>query len=338
VRVVAIVDPGGDHPFPGPLQEAGVEMGVHSLPGRAYLRATRVVAEEIRSFRPDVVHTHGYRSDLLDAEVARWYRVPTVTTIHGSSLMGGHSQFLERIQFRMLGRFDAVVSVSQPLTEELARTGVPGSRLHLIPNAWSGDPPRLDRAAALRRLGLPDEVGGPPVVGFVGRLIPVKGGDVLVRALQLLEGFPWTAVLVGDGRARPGLETQVAEAGLGDRVRFAGEVPDAADILGAFDLFVLPSRSEGTPIVLFEAIAAGTPAVVSAVGGVPDVVGPQEASLVPPEDPTALAEAIRKTLADPEGARRRARRASQRVALEFSPESWLRRYDHVYRGLGTLRS
>ena len=99
----------------------------------------------------------------------------------------------------------------------------------------------------------------------------------------------------------------------------------------AFDAWVLSSRTEGTPVTLFEAVAAGVPVVATRVGGVPDVVGEGEAILVPPEDPEALAAAIRAVHASPLAAAARADRASRRVATEFAAAPWLDAYDRAYR-------
>ncbi len=101
----------------------------------------------------------------------------------------------------------------------------------------------------------------------------------------------------------------------------------------AFDVFALSSRTEGVPIVLFEAIAAGVPVVATRVGGIPEVVGEAEAVLVPTEAPAALAAAIRQVLDHPSDAAARLRAARARVAAEFDPERWLDRYESLYREL-----
>ena len=105
----------------------------------------------------------------------------------------------------------------------------------------------------------------------------------------------------------------------------------AARQFAAFDVFVLSSHTEGTPIVLFEAMAAGVPIVASRVGGVPDVVSSAEAVLVPPGDPVALAEAIRSIYRDDAAARARAQRARGRLLADFTVPPWITRYDAIYR-------
>lgn len=313
------------------LQAAAVDVRVLRVPARGYVRERRLIRDLCVQFRPDVVHTHGCRSDVIDADVGRSLGVATVTTVHGSSLLGGITRLYELLEFALFRRFDAVVAVSRPLVRSLRRFGVANDRIHVIPNSWNGRVPQPDRRAAREALGLPpDRI----VIGWVGRLIPVKGADVFLEALAALTDVPgWSASIIGDGGERVRLErlSHTLGGGLGSRVRFHGQVDDAASLFPAFDAFVLSSRSEGTPLVLPEAIAAGVPVVATTVGGVPDLIGPEEGLLVSPEQPAALAVAIRSVLDDPAAAQRRAAAARLRLAREFGPEQWLARYEEVYR-------
>jgi glycosyltransferase involved in cell wall biosynthesis len=320
----------GDHPFLPPLIEAGVDVVTLRLPPRAYLRERAAVVDICRRIRPDVVHTHGYRVDVVDAGAARRVGVPTVTTVHGFTGGDFKNRIYEGLQRRAFRRFEAVVAVSRPLADALARAGVPPDRLHVVPNAWAERRPPLPRDSARRLLGVPDERFH---VGWVGRLTPEKGPDVLLDAVGTLGDLPLAVSVLGEGRARPELETRAAHRGLAERVRWLGNFPDAERLFSAFDVFVLSSRTEGTPIALFEAMAAGTPIVASAVGGIPDVVSSHEALLVSPDDPVALAAAIRCVHADVAAAGARARRAQQRLANEFALAPWLAKYERIYRSV-----
>ena len=160
-----------------------------------------------------------------------------------------------------------------------------------------------------------------------------KGVDVLLAAVAQLGDLPLVVSVVGDGRRRRQLEREAGRLGVSDRVRWVGTRTEAARLFAAFDVFALSSRTEGTPIVLFEAMAARTPIVASAVGGVPDVLSPQEALLVGADDPGALARAIRSVHADPTAAADRARRANERLAREFAPGPWLEQYERIYRSV-----
>lgn len=331
VHVIGVVDPEPpDHPFLRSLSDAGVRVHGLYIPPRAYLRERRLVRRLLEEIRPDVVHTHCYRPDILDAPLARRLGLPTVTTLHGSSLMGARTAFHEWLQLKILSRFDAVVAVSQQLVSDLGRTRVRPERVHYIPNAWVPPAAQLTREEARRELG--EETAGP-IVGWVARLIRVKACDVFLRAFAACRGLPVRAVIVGDGPERASLEALAAELGLQDQVRFYGAHPEAGRLFRAFDAFVLSSRSEGTPITLLEALSAGVPVVATAVGGIPDVVSPAEALLVPPENPEALGAAIRQAIEDPDAARTRARAASRRLEERFSPEQWLTSHEELYRGV-----
>jgi len=331
VAVAAVFTPGrAEPPLLASLRRSGVDVHPIQLPGRRYLRERVTIGRLCAALRPDVVHTHGYRPDVLDAGVARRYGAPVVTTVHGFTGGDWKNRLYEYLQVRAYRRFDAVVAVSRPMTEQLARAGVPAERIHCIPNAWAGEAPTLSRDAARRALGLP---ATGFVIGWVGRFSREKGPDVLVQAMPWLADLPVTAAMVGDGPARAAAQAQATRLGVADRIAWPGAVPDAARLLPAFDVFALSSRTEGTPIVLFEAMAAGVPVVASRVGGVPDVVGDAEAVLVPGENPRALADALRGVIADPASAGARAGAARRRLETEFAAEPWFEQYEGLYRAV-----
>ena len=220
--------------------------------------------------------------------------IPLATTVHGFTGGGARNQVYEAMQRLALRRFDAVVAVSEPLARQL-RVTVPGDRVRTIRNAWSPAEPPLPRAEARARLGIGE---GELVAGWVGRLSPEKGADVLLYALPTLPALHVS--FLGDGADEAFLRGRAARLGVADRVRWHGAVPGAAALYAAFDVFVLSSRTEGTPIALFEAIAAGVPVVATRVGGVPARSSPaasailkhaasaaasNSSGLVPPESP-----------------------------------------------------
>jgi glycosyltransferase involved in cell wall biosynthesis len=332
VHVVAVREPGGgEHPMITALEAAGVCVIQLELPSRGYLRERAAVAELCQRLRPHLVHTHGYRPDVVDGPVARRLGVPVVTTVHGFTGGDRKNRFYEWLQCRAYRRYDAVVAVSQRLAGELAGTGIAPARIHTVPNAWGETSVPLERGEARRALGL-DESGFH--IGWVGRVSHEKGLDTLLAALRHLGELPYTLSILGDGRERAGLEEGLAASPeLAQRVRWHGIVADAGRYFPAFDLYLLSSRTEGTPIALFEAMAAGIPIATTNVGGVPDVVSTGEALLVPPEDPAALARAIRIVYDDPAAAATRARAARARLNAEFAFEPWIDRYDTIYRSL-----
>jgi len=316
VRVVSITDPGDvAHELAMSVAARGVEVSQLALSSRAYFRERAAIADLCRRTKPDVVHTHGYRPDVIDASVARSLGIPTVTTVHGTTGGDWKNRCYERLQRRAFRRFDAVVAVSAPLAQALLGSGIHRDQLHIIRNAYQPVNDLLGRSAARRALSIPDDRFA---IGYVGRLGREKGADVLLSAAAKLRDLPMR---------------QSHSLGIASRVIWHGTIRDAGGLLRAFDVFVLSSRTEGTPIVLLEAMGAGVPIVATRVGGVPDVVGPMEAMLVSSDDPEALAIAIRAVRDDPGAARRRAAAATARLEREFGHVPWLRQYETVYRSV-----
>lgn len=305
-----------------------VEAIFMEIPDRGYLRERRRVSELCREWTPDILHTHGYRPDVLDAGVARALGVPTVSTVHGFTGHDAKNRVYEWLQRRALRQFDAVVAVSQPLARELARSGVPEERLHTVRNELPTSEAPREPPAARRALGVPLE---PFHVGWVGRLGPEKGPDVLLNALVHIRDLSMVASVVGEGRMKEELEKQAVSLGVANLLHWHGRVPKAARFFRAFDVFVLSSRTEGTPMVLFEAMAAEVPIVATEVGGVPDVVTSRTGILVPPDDPDALAGAIRRVHDQPGAARKRAQAARRELEAARHSAAWVERYDEVYR-------
>jgi len=315
------------HPFGIPLVRAGVPIEPFETPPRSYIRERRMLIERLSTNRPDVIHTHGYHADVVAALAARRLGLPMVTTVHGFTGGPWRNRVYEYVDCLAFRRFDAVAAVSAPLAATLLRSGVPESRLHVVQNAWGQLSQPLDRTAARRALQLPpDEF----VAAWVGRVSREKGLDVLIEALPSVADLPLRLCVVGDGPERAGCAEQALRLGVHDKVRWAGRVNEAGQYFAAFDAFVLSSRTEGVPMVLFEAMAAKVPIVATAVGGVPSVLGPEEAHLTPSDRPDALASAIRRVVTDGPDARRRAAAAAKRLEVEFGEPAWLARYDAVY--------
>ena len=331
VVVAAVVEPHREPTtFLDAFRNTEVDLRVMRLRARAYWQEAKLFRKLYAEVHPDVVHSHGHRSDLLDAMVAKRAGHPIVTTLHGSSRLGGAARFYEWMQLICLRRFDAVVAVSRALESSVAGRWVARDRLHLIPNAGGGGYAPLERSEARRALRLPECAS---VVGWVGRLIPVKAAHTALDALQRIDDPAVHMAIIGEGPERRRLEQRAAELGLGSRVTFCGRVPNASVLFRAFDVLAMTSISEGTPMVLLEAVAAKVPIVATRVGGVPDVLGQDGGLLVEPGDPEALAEAVRVSLNDRVGAARRAQAAATRVESEYTVERWVSLHENLYSSL-----
>ncbi len=331
VSVAAVLSPGSyNHLFVDALNADGTPVVPIELPNRAYLHERRLVRQLCSTFRPNVVHTHGYRPDVVGAHVARALGIATVSTVHGFTRGGAKNRFYEWLQRQALRRFSAVVAVSRQLAAELAQHGVPAHRLHVIPNAFANSTRPLERSAARVALDIPEDRF---IVGWVGRLSSEKGPDILVEAMARLRDAAVHAIVIGDGPDARQLEGRARRLGVADRMQWRGVIPEAGRLLPAFDALALSSRTEGTPIVLLEAMAAGVPIVATRVGGIPDVVTAAEAILIPPEDPAALAAAIEAIRTDLPAATARAHAARDRLLQVFRVEPWLARYEELYQNV-----
>jgi glycosyltransferase involved in cell wall biosynthesis len=295
-------------PLTDPL---GVELGIRA--------AFRQVG------RPDLMHGHWLHSPALAAaRVGHAARIPVVLTAHGRDVAGidgsRRGDYFRYVARAACSRAAAVIAVSQAMAAGLESLGCDLRRLHVIPNGVDLDRfvPR-ERAAARAELSraLRDHPALAPdrqLLVFVGEFDAVKQIDRLLHALALLAAQrpEATLALVGDGPESATLTRLAAEHHLGERALFAGLRPHAEipTWLQAADLFVLPSATEGLPLALVEAMACGTPAVASRVGGIPEILEENVTGLmIEPTGVAPLAEALHAALArswDPERIRRAA--------------------------------
>jgi glycosyltransferase involved in cell wall biosynthesis len=330
VQVVMLLEPGVAEPLLAPqLQDRGVTVASIVTPGRAYWTQLRLLREHCVGVGPDIIHTHGYLPDVLSWMLMRTFPARRVSTVHG--FIGGtrRSRMYEWLQCRAYRSIDAV-AVSRKLASDLARRGVPEAKVHVIANAAVPAEDPLNAEIARERLG----VGGEAFsIGWVGRVSHEKGLDVLLEAVKELTDLSIRLTIIGDGPERRDLEALSSVGEMRSMVSWAGIVPDASRGMAAFDLLVISSRTEGTPMVLLEAMGASVPVVATAVGGIPDVITADHGILVPPEDPSALAAAIRSVYVDRTAAARRAEAARKRLTTEFSVDAWLDKYDRVYDSL-----
>jgi glycosyltransferase involved in cell wall biosynthesis len=170
------------------------------------------------------------------------------------------------------------------------------------------------------------------VVGYVGRMVPVKDLVTLVNgfARAAAGGSDLYLVLAGDGEDRPGLEARARELGVADRIRFIGWTDDLPRLYRTVDIFALSSINEGTPVAAIEAMAAERPVVATAVGGVPDVVTSDTGLLVPARDPEAFAGALGRLAGDADMRRRMGVEGRRRAAEKYSYRRLADDIEHLY--------
>ncbi len=297
----------------------------------------------LRRTRPDIVHTHTAKAGVLGRVAARLAGVPAVVhTFHGNVLNGyfpAPAAIAIRCIERFLGTFtDAICVLSPQQCSELSgRLGVAGTgRIHVVPFGMDLTP----------YLAIPPAPrSGRLVVGWMGRLVPIKNVTLLASVMREAArlGLPVEFVIAGDGPERPLIETAAAELGPG-RCRFLGWQRDVEPVLARCHVLIQTSRNEGTPVALIQGMAASRPFVSTPAGGVVDMVAGSARNdttgarwfdngiLVPP-DPGAfagtLAELARRPgLLDPMG-----RAASRFAVSHYSLEALTGALDSIYRGL-----
>jgi glycosyltransferase involved in cell wall biosynthesis len=294
------------------------------------------VVRSLREHPVDVFHVHvgTGRENFDGARAARRAGVPAVVqTQHLPWLLASRKH---RVPFfRALQPVDHLITVSLAQRQTYERNGVAPGLMTTIPNGIRARGPGAGRDAARVALGLDRD---QPVVLTVGRLTVMKGQRHLVDAVpELARRFGGVAVVViGQGHLHAQLRAQAQALGVADRVHLVGHRADARMLLDAADVFVLPSRHEGMPLVLLEAMDAGLPVVATRVIGSEEVVADGETGLlVRPQDPAALAAAIGRLLEDP-ALRQRYGRAGRRRYLERFTSARMavqtaEVYDHVLR-------
>jgi glycosyltransferase involved in cell wall biosynthesis len=328
VTVIMLLETGApDPPLCSELDAAGIALMRITRPARAFRSQRRAILEICRRLTPDVLHTHGYLPDVLAASLGRRFPVARVSTVHGFTGGAWRNRFYEWLQRRSYARFDAVVAVSRRLAIDLAPTGLSRRAAVVLPNAREQTNEELSPESAREELNLSTELFH---IGWVGRITREKGPDVLVEALAALGDLNAHVTLIGEGADRRKLEERTRELGIEHMVSWPGEVARASRLFPAFDVFVNSSRTEGTPITLLEAMHARVPIVATSVGGVPEVVSPDEAILIPSENPPALASAIREVHDHPVDAATRAGRARMRLEKDFSISPWIDSYTRIY--------
>ncbi|MGJ3241260.1 MAG: glycosyltransferase [Anaerolineae bacterium] len=293
----------------------------------------------LRDLKPDIVHTHNPRAGFIGRISARLAGVPVVVhTLHEYPFRGYYNR-LSTIVFIYIERFgahisDSIITLSQGLRQALVETYhiTNKSRITVLPLGYD-----LGSFASTKRhqgqfrqaWAIPDDV---PLIGIIGRLLPVKNHRLFLDAVaQLHPNLPEARfVIIGDGEEREPLEQYTQQLGIAHRVIFTGWQQQMEMIYSDLDVLVNSSLNEGTPVPIIEALAVQCPVVATDVGGVSDLLdGGALGALVPPDDCDALVQAIHDTLTTPPD-------------MHTAQATMLRRYgiqrlaqdlDSLYRGL-----
>lgn len=317
----------------------GREITLHEVPRMPWysLLYPSQLASVLRRINPDIVHSHS-GVWLKASRATRLARVAhMVHTDHGRPAV---VPVIDGLTDNWASReTDLVIAVSDALGTLLREKVVhDGGKVRVITNGMDVRPALtpLQRAAIRADLGLSLSA---PVIGSIGRLEPIKNYQMALRAFARLMAVGWPTdppvlLIAGDGSERSSLEALAAELGVAPHARFLGWRPDAAELCGAFDLFTLSSRSEGTSISLLEAMGSGVCPTVTDVGGNRAVLGPElEALLVPDDDDAAMASTWHRLLSDPAYRNELGVASRHRVEARFSLTRMVEEHVSLYHEL-----
>ncbi|WP_336366665.1 glycosyltransferase family 4 protein [Marinobacter sp. C2H3] len=334
---LAVTQEGGDQDLSVATEFEAMGGRVHYLPMKH--RFDRAVIAQLvailKNRQIDVIHTHGYKSDILGVLAAKRAGVRCVSTPHGfSGNVGFKLAAFIRLGIFSLRYFDAVAPLSEELVADMKRFGVPKRRTHFIRNGVD----LKDIDATLSQAGgrLDQAPDNGQTIGFIGQMIPRKGiGDLIDAFASLQQSHPNTRLsLVGDGHQRPELERRAGESGYGHRIAFLGFRADRLLLLKTFDLFVMTSSLEGIPRCLMEAMAVGVPCVAYDIPGVDQLIDHEQTGLlVPFGDKVALRAACQRLLDDPELSARLAANARAKVERDYSAQRMAVEYQQLFEGL-----
>ena len=308
-------------------------MGMHTIPERGPidLRAIRLLRDLCKRLHVEVWHAHDYKTDILGRLIARQHPMKLVTTMHGFTGETWRTRLYARLSHRALRRYDRVLAVSPQLMRYAAEQGVQPDKLRYVPNGidLSEFKRRQPREQAKYALGLAKD---EHAVAVVARFSAEKGVDRAVRMFAALnQQRPNTRLhLIGDGPQRGDLESLVDRLGLTYQVRWWGWQKDARPILEAMDTLVLPSRTEGLPNVVLEAMAIGLPVVATQVGAVNEVLDGGACGVLLSNDEDAWAEQLLPVIDMPLVRERLLCAAWLRVNQEYDFVRRMRRVEAIY--------
>jgi glycosyltransferase involved in cell wall biosynthesis len=310
--------------------QQGLSVEIIPCNGRWDWKAVVAIRGLLGKHRVDLLHTHGYKSDFY-AYAATWpNRVPLLATSHNWPSKRRTMRAYAALDRLILGRFDKVIVVSDVVSATLRRWGVASKRIFTIFNGV--DIERFRTAVpALRNERIPLDHS---LVGFVGRLVPDKGGEFLLRAAKtVLNNHPKTTfVLVGEGPSRRQWQALTAALGIDAHVVFAGVRDDMPAVYASLDIVVLPSLIESMPMCLLEAMAAGKPVIATRVGMIPKlIISGETGLLVNAGRSDELSVSIVRLLEDRELGRRLGESGRSRVDQMFSAQSMAKSYMTQYK-------
>ncbi len=310
----------------------GLRTHVIEAPGRVNWSAVTGLREYLLTNDVHILHTHGYKTDLVGLLATRGTPCRIVSTPHGWSVQAGLAlRVYEALDRAVFPFFDAVAPLSDALYSDLAKSARTRSKLHLIRNGV--DISEIDAVAQVAEEITAWKRAGAFVFGYVGQLIARKGLVTLLHAFARLQCPGKKLALLGEGEQRAELEALAQSLGVGADVKFFGFRNDRLSLLKGFDVFVLPSHLEGIPRCLMESMAAGVSVIATDIPGCRDLIDHGKTGLLFPVDDVAALTACMEETRDAEVRTRFAASGRALVLARYSAASMAAQYRDLFREL-----
>lgn len=335
--VGAVVDNGGSE---APLSQEAAKLGVESVTFHAAGRFSLSVLQDLRQYIRmndiDIVHSHGYKTDFLALVATCGLSCKTVTTPHGWTEKPDFKLSLyEKLDRFMFPFFDKVVPLSDGLMQSISTGWASRANSVMIRNGVD-----IGEIEALEQTSSEIEVlkrDGYTVVGYIGRLVAGKAIDVLIASISRLPEAKIKLLVIGEGEEDSALEALVESLGLSEKIQFLGFRPDRLAFLKGFDIFVLPSRSEGIPRCVMEAMAAEVPVIASDIPGCRTLInGTSTGLLFKMDDEEALASRIQELLENKPLRSQLAKQAKCYLKEHYSSERMALEYETLFKAMSEI--
>ena len=305
--------------------------------GRDWFRIFRCIKNLLDILRAqsfDLIHTHGYFADIIGIPASKMLGLPQISTCHGFISNDMNLKIYNRLDKYSLRFCEKVIAVSEEIKKHLLRNGVKESKIVVIQNAVQnsyGETNILENRIEKRRLLSIED--NEFIIGYLGRLSKEKGVQYLIDAGLILKEKDEAVriLIIGDGPKREELESLAKEKGLEKEIIFTGFQNDVEKWLPALDVFVLSSLTEGTPMALLEAMAAGIPVIATSVGGVPNVIeNGVNGILTNAADSKALADKIMTLMHNPSIGKKMVDKGVETIEKQYNVYQWCRKIEAQY--------
>lgn len=312
----------------------GMKVQIFPCRGRFDSKTIDNIRDFIDREQPNILHSHGYKSNFYAWRALSGLNMPWVVTNHGKRV-GMKLSVYNWLNIFFMKKADKLIAVSREIADEMKKKGITSTKILVIDNGIDLQKfSNLEKSNDLRKSFRLN--GNDKIVGTIGSLTEEKGHMYLLKAArQVMDKCPECRFLiVGDGGQRQFLEEKTAHLGLTEKVLFAGSRKDVPEILSMLDAFVLPSLKEGLPMALLEAMASRVPVIATSVGAIPKVLeNGVSGILIQPKDSQAIASAIMQVVNDKQGSFEMAQKGFEQVRDHFSSKTMSEKYLTVYEEL-----